>query len=294
MLAAGLGCAPPAAAADTCTPVERAELALQVEHRSPFVAMTLDGGAATFLLDTGAERTVVSTEAAHRLGLAAHYTTNSPLAGLGGAVPTGEVHPSHVTLGGTDLSGFFALVAQLVLPKLHGQPADGLLGGDVLDGFDLDIDLIDQRLFLFTPVQCAQPLLPWHRAIHATDAHISLRRRLVFDVQIDGRTLPAFIDTGAQSSFIDIAAAARLGVGEAELRKDPPVNVRGIGNAESGLRLHRFAAVMVAGVAWSGPVLVAAPLHLDDADVILGADFLETHRVWFAYQGRHLFIAAPG
>jgi hypothetical protein len=38
-------------------------------------------------------------------------------------------------------------------------------------------------------------------------------------------------------------------------------------------------------------VLVVAPLGMQDTDVILGADFLESHRVWLSYQARRVFLA---
>jgi predicted aspartyl protease len=280
-----------AAAVDACTPVGRAEIALSVERRSPFVSLLIGGGPATFLLDTGAERTILSEAAARRLGLAAHYTYSRPIMGFAGAVATGEVHPDNVVLGGIGLSGFFALVGPVALPVLRGQAADGLLGGDVLDAFDLDLDLGGERLGLYAPIDCADPVLPWGRAAHGTPAHLSIDRHLVFEVRIAGRSLPAFIDTGAQLSFIGGDAAARLGVSADALRQDPELTVHGVGNSASGLPLHRFDRLELAGVAWTGPVLVVAPLRLRDADVILGADFLETHRVWFAYHGHRLFVA---
>jgi predicted aspartyl protease len=283
------------AVAEGCTPVARAVIALSVEHHSLFVPMTINRTRATFLLDTGAESTILSADAAHRLGLAAHYTYSRAMLGFGGAVATGEVHPDSVAVGSFGMSGFFALVGAVRLPALEGQPADGLLGGDVLRGFDLDINLVGRRLGLYAPVACDDPALPWGGAAHGTPARVSLARHLVFDVQIAGQTLPAFIDTGAQASFIDAAAVARLGVGEAALRQDPAVSVRGVGgSAGNAMRQHRFDRLDVAGGAWIGPVLIVAPLRLPDADVILGADFLETHRVWFAYEGRRVFISPQG
>jgi predicted aspartyl protease len=283
-----------AVAAASCTAIGRAAIALQIERRSAFVPMTINGGPATFLLDTGAERTIVSDAAARRLGLAAHYTDNRSMMGFGGAVATGEVHPDSVKIGTLAMSGFFALVGAVTLPKLAGQPADGLLGGDVLADFDLDLAFGEGRLGLYAPTDCEDPVLPWRRPPHGTAAHASMRRHLVFDVQIAGRTLPAFIDTGAQVSFIDADAAARLGVGADALRQDPSITVHGVGSSASGLRRHRFERLEVAGVAWTEPVLVVAPLKLDDADVILGADFLESHRVWFAYHGHRLFVSTSG
>lgn len=272
----------------------QAVLPLDVARGIGFVPMTINGRKATFVLDTGAEETIVAADAARRLGLGAEYAYNHSVAGFGGTVRTGEVHPDSVTLGSLAMRGFFTRVAAVNLPALRGEPADGLLGADVLDDHDLDYDLPGRQATLYSPIACDAPRLPWGGAAHGTPAHVSLRRHLVFDVEVEGHRMPAFIDTGAQESFIDAAAAARLGVTDAALRLDPTVTVRGVGSSEAGLRQHRFARLNIAGLVWDGPVLVVAPLRLDDADVVLGADFLDSHRVWLSYRGRRVFVAAPG
>lgn len=292
LLAAFVLAAGPALAAGGCTPAARAAIPLSVERHSLFVPVTINGTPTTFLLDTGAEDTILGTEIAQRLGLATHHAYSRTMVGFGGTIATGEVHPDSVAVGSLSLSGFFAPVAEVRLPVLEGQPADGLLGADVLRDFDLDIDMVGRRLALYTPVACDDPVLPWGGAAHATPAHVSARRHLVFDVRIAGHVLPAFIDTGAQASFIDGDAAARLGINAAALRQDPAVTVHGVNSSADGMRQHRFDQLEVAGIAWAKPVLVVAPLRLDDADVILGADFLEAYRVWFAYGAGRLFVSA--
>ncbi len=279
------------AGAENCAVVVRASIPLGVEHRVAFVPMTIDGQKSAFVLDTGAERTVMTDGAAKRFGLGRHAAYGRPLSGIGGRVATAEVHLDRAMIGGLAMPGFFLLAGPLGLPALGGVPADGLLGADVLAEFDLDVDLIDRKLTLFAPLDCARPELPGWRAPQGVAARLSLNRHLVFDVTIGGQTLPAFIDTGAQLSFIDGAAARRLGLTRAGLQQDPRVTVGGLGDGENVLPMHRFAALAVAGLTWNGPVLVVAPLRMQDADVILGADFLESHRAWLSYQGRRVFLA---
>jgi predicted aspartyl protease len=279
------------ASAENCAPVARATIALGVEHRAAFVPMTVNGTKAAFLLDTGAERTVMSDVAARRFGLATHSAYGRPMSGVGGAVATAEVHLDRATLGSLSMPGFFLLAGPLAPPSLAGVPADGLLGADVLAEFDLDVDLIDRKLTLYAPLDCEHPALPGWRAPRGLPARLSLHRHLVFDVTIGGQTLPAFIDTGAQVSFIEGAAAKRLGLTWKMLEQDPRVNVAGLGPGDGALPMHRFDAVTVAGQPWTGPVLVVAPLGMQDTDVILGADFLESHRVWLSYQARRVFLA---
>ena len=38
------------------------------------------------------------------------------------------------------------------------------------------------------------------------------------------------------------------------------------------------------------PVIVVTRLGLQDADLILGADFLRSHRVWLSYGSHRVFI----
>jgi predicted aspartyl protease len=280
-----------AAAAEHCVPVRKAAIALIPGRSAPFVPLTINGDRAVLLLDTGAEQTLLSAAAAKRLGLAAHYTYPHTMQGVGGGLNVGEVRLDAITVGGLSMPGFLMPVANLTLPGVDGQPIDGLLGGDVLGDFDLDIDMSHNQVTLYQPIACDTPALPGWQHYVAVEAHRSMHRHLFFAAQLDGHALTAIIDTGAQRSAIDVAAAAQAGATEAALRQDPTVTVNGMAASVKGSHFHRFGRLEIGTLNWANPVVIVTPLHLDDADVILGADFLATHRVWLSYAAHRVFIA---
>lgn len=123
------------AAADGCKPKRQADLAVVFLHNLPLVDLTVNGAPATFLLDTGAERTLMAAAAAKRLGVDAHYEYPRNMRSLDGTVASGDAR-LRLGLGGTALSDFRVLVGSLSLPGLAGKPLDGLLGADFFSSFE--------------------------------------------------------------------------------------------------------------------------------------------------------------
>jgi predicted aspartyl protease len=196
--------------------------------------------------------------------------------------------------GALKLTGYSLLVAPITLPGSNGQPVDGLLGADLLLDFDLELDLAHHRVGFYTPVDCDSPMLPWAESYSSIVAHESLHRHLFFPVRLDGHDMAAFIDTGAGLTTIDLTAATAAGATAAALEHDRVVTVQGPAAAAAGARLHRFARLDIGGEAIAAPHAIVTRLDLDDADMVLGADFLATHRVWLSYGARRIHVAAPG
>jgi hypothetical protein len=190
-------------------PAQReAALAVTLLHGVPLIAATIDGAAATLILDTGAEETVLTAGAGARLGLNSHYEYPRNLHSLSGGIVTGEARIERLALGGATTTGFIVLVGSLSLPSPEAVQADGLLGGDFLSEFDVDLDLFDGRLELYRR-GCASARPPWLGAYTAITANRSIDDRLFFPVDLDGHELFAIIDTGAQASTIDRGGISR-------------------------------------------------------------------------------------
>jgi len=283
-----------AAAGGPCAPWPRreAELALRQIHGVPLVTAMIDGAAAMLILDTGAEETVLTTAAAARLGLRGHYEYPRNLRSVSGGVATGEARLASLAVGGAAATDFIVLVGSLSLPDAGGVQPDGLLGADFLSRFDIDLDLPDDRLALYRH-GCAPLRPPWAGAYTAVSVNRSINDRLFFPVDLDGRQLFAFIDTGAQISTIDAGAARALGLSPAALARDPIAVMRGVAPERIRARAHRFGRLRVGDETIRDPVMIVADLNLPDADIVLGLDFLRGRRVWFSYASRRIFLAPP-
>jgi hypothetical protein len=59
------------------------------------------------------------------------------------------------------------------------------------------------------------------------------------------------------------------------------------------VRLHRFDALLVGGIKTPEPTLLVAPVRVVPiVDLVLGDDWLRSHRVWLSYSTLQVFVGA--
>jgi len=278
------------AAAQDCRPARQAELAVTLMGNVPIVTVRINGGAAAFLFDTGAERTILTASAAKRLGVEPHFEYARRMRSLGGAVASGDAMLRSLDLGGMALRDVRVLVGSVSLPMAAGKPLDGLLGADFLGSFEVDLDLARRRVILYEPPPCPIGAPVWSAPYATVKANRSLHDRLFFTVSLDGHALAALIDTGAQLTVLDSDSAAALGVTGTALARDPIANLRGAAAEMVKSRAHRFAQLEIDGEALRDQVIVVTRLGLQDADLVLGSDFLRWQRVWLSYKSHLIFL----
>jgi predicted aspartyl protease len=285
---AAAGFANLAAAAD-CRPVRLVELPVTPLGNIPTVTLRVDGAPANFLFDTGAERTVLTADAAKRLRLKAHYEYARQMHSLGGAMASGDARLASLGSGGLAMTDFRVLVGPVSLPPVAGKPLDGLLGADFFTGFEIDLDLERHRIILYEPPPCPITAPDWNAPYATITANKSLHDRLFFPVVLDGRPLAALIDTGAQLTTLDAESAAAI-VGGTALARDPVTILRGAAAEMVRSRSHRFAQLKIDGEVLRDQTIAVTNLGLQDADLVLGADFLHWQRVWLSYRSHLIFL----
>lgn len=287
------GAASAVAAAEECKPKRQAEIAIAFLRNLPLVNLTVNGVPALFLLDTGAERTIMTAAAAQRIGVETHYEYPRRMRSLGGAVSSGDARLRNLRLGGMAIPEFTVLVGSVLLPGPAGKPLDGLLGADFLSSFEVDLDLAHSRLTLYDRLACALAAPPWGQPFTVIPVNRSLHEHLFFPVILDGRKFAAFIDTGAELSALDATSALAIGVTGAALDRDPVANLRGAGSEVVQSRAHRFARLEIGGETLRDRVIIVTSLRLQDADLVLGIDFLRLRRVWLSYGSHQIFLGRP-
>ncbi len=153
-----------------------------------------DSGTLRFLIDTGAQNTVLSSALAARLALPAGRRAR--LVGVAGSLDVDTVHIEELVLG---RRSYYSLLAPLLDGANIG--ADGILGLDSLQ---------DQRVLLdfkhnLIAVDDAKTL----GGNNGYDIVVTARRRsgqlIVTDAVFDGVRVAVVIDTGAQTSIGNLA-----------------------------------------------------------------------------------------
>jgi hypothetical protein len=105
--------------------------------------------------------------------------------------------------------------------------------------------------------------------------------------------LRALLDTGASASLVTAAGMFRLGLTAAILAHDPGGNGAGVGPTPVYMHLHRFGELRVGPDATRDPTLWVAPVHVVPiVDMLLGADWLRSRRVWISFATKQIFVAA--
>jgi predicted aspartyl protease len=237
------------------------------------VPASINGVAVSLLLDTGADTGLITPQAARLLHLPADPGRRSRMQGTGGDgafVPHAKL--AVLALGGLRLSGLSVPVAPLPSYPRLSPPIAGLLGGDILSAFTVDIDLALRALALEPPAPPAAGWLPAER-----DGN-----RLSIAVQLEGQGLRALLDTGARSLIVAARAAARLGITPAQLAADPGGITSGVDLRPVEFHWHRFDALRIGAEVERNVTLTVAPLD-ETADMLLGAPFFAAHRVMLSY-----------
>ena len=120
----------------------------------------------------------------------------------------------------------------------------------------------------------------------------SLGDHLFFPVQLDGRRIDTFIDTGAQLTVLATKAAAALGVTDAVLARDRVLTVHGAAAEQLSAHVHRFAQLAIGTEVIRNLEIAVTDVRLNDADLVLGIDFLRSRRMWMSYGSQQIFLSS--
>jgi hypothetical protein len=283
-----------------CRVTAQTSVPIELTNGHLLVNVQVNGTPTTFILDTGAERTLMGEDVVRQLGLPRDSWVASTVLGIGGYEERPNALPRSLQLGGVILRRHTLIgdnsvtVGPLPITAVQGRPIAGLLGRDFISPFDLDIDLPARLLTLYNVSGCSSGFLPWHGTYTAIPATTPIGAALVIPVSIDGNRLRALIDTGASSSLIAAPGMARLGLTPELLAHDPGGNGSGIGPAPVFMRLHRFETLSVGPVTMMKPTLWVSPVRIVPiVDMLLGADWLSTRRMWLSFATKQVFVAIP-
>jgi hypothetical protein len=175
-----------------------------------------------FVVDTGANRSVLATEVAAALDLP---TAGQALVhGIAGVMPSRTVQVRALTVGGL-------LSRRVRMPVLDGRflGADGLLGVDVLAHRRALLNFKDQSFSLFAgaePVAVARTAGDRRAQAEAQDVVVVPARHrfgqlTIVDAEIGGVKLTAFLDSGAENTVGNMALHNALR-GPGLLNERPP------------------------------------------------------------------------
>jgi len=276
----------------TCPLIRLAEMPLEISGNLLFVKATVGDAPVTLLVDSGAERTLLTETAVQDLGLPRDYQHATRTFGIGSPTAAWDAKlPNGILLGSTRFPVDSVTVGRFAIKQSSGGTAHGLLGADVLLAFDIDLDLQAQRMTWYRARrECPDAAPPWKEPYVAVKGITTKRDRLLVPFELDGVAGMAVLDTGAQLSSISLRMAERTGVTPAQLAEDRQVLARGAAPDHVPVRLHRFSTFQVGGAMLRSPLLPVVPMSTGMGDALVGADFLRGRRVWLSFSTQRVLL----
>jgi predicted aspartyl protease len=170
---------------------------LDASRRMSVKVMVGGKGPFSFLVDTGAERTVIARELAERLGLAEGAKLR--LATIGGSATVPSYRIAALQMAKLHL-------ASVEAPAFFGRHigAAGLIGVDMLEERRVLIDFRKESMQILETRRRAQPIIRDDDAIVVT-ARNSAGRLILSDARLNGKRIDVIVDTGAQTSVGNMA-----------------------------------------------------------------------------------------
>ena len=112
-----------------------------------FTQARIDGQPITLLVDTGAERTLLTEATVERLHLPRDLQHATRTFGIGSPTATWDAKLANgIVLGATHFPVDSVTVGRFTIHEVAGGSADGLLGADIMLAFDIDLDLPARRI----------------------------------------------------------------------------------------------------------------------------------------------------
>ncbi len=258
-----------------------------------FVPVHINGQPARLLLDTGADRSMVTEAAAERLGLERDPRKLTRLEGVGGTTTNWEVKTDTLLFGNAKVRDLDLTVGRFSQDVIDGVVLDGLMGVDILAAFDVEIDPVRGQATLYRARPCADVLPPWKGPYMTVSSTGPLRGRILVPITLDGVNDMAILDTGAQVSSVSERLALRTGITEQQLASDPTGRSNGASAYTVTTRAHRFRSLQIGDILINNPMLAVLQLPESRAGALLGANYLRGRRLWLSFASRRFFLADP-
>lgn len=316
LLACGALAAPAVVSGGSCKIAKLIALPITTTALRPMTAVQINGTSVSLLVDSGAGFSMMTAASAAQLHLTT-FPLDRPfeMKGVvaGGSRANATIVQS-LTVGGLSLHR----VEFVVGGSEVGSGTAGLLGQNVLHLGDVEYDLAGGMVRLMESSDCGNAVLAYWATGTSTPYSVitmqgaegwdgeTLGTRLGRAKQIylhtigtafvNGASIRVMFDSGAPYSILTLKAAARAGIKP----EDPGVVragvIHGIGSGTAQTYLAPVSSFKIGDEEIRNTRLRLGDIDLSGshADMLLGADFFLSHRIYVANAERKLFFTYNG
>jgi hypothetical protein len=255
---------------------------------APTIEGSINGSPTRVLINLSSYSTHIEASALERLGIP-YRNTFTDVSGVGGQAPVYQARVKELKAGPARGKGEYTV--------MDTESADyGFsVGADFLLRMDLEISLADKYIKFFSPQNCEGVHIGYWdaNAISIPFSSVAEDLRPRFKVKVNGHEVSAILSPSTARSVIDSRIAKKIGLTPDSSKMVDAGIARGLGASTlkywrgtiDKLEIGNEAIANVQlGMLDTGPV----------EQVILGADFMRTHRILISMEQKRIYLSYLG
>ena len=270
------------------------EIPVTMTNQRPLVAAKVNGRDAVFIADSGAFFSQMSPAKAKELGLKpGPAPIGLTIEGVGGVEQKiGFVTTKSFSIAGQNVAGAF-----IVGGGEPGEDTAGVIGQNILGYADVEYDLAHGVIRLMRPHDCVTHALAYWTPgpNYSTVGIMAVSGRKTYgSAYVNGARMRVLFDTGAAVSVLTLAAAKSAGLDPHGAGVIPAGVVEGFGRRQVATWIAPVTSFKIGDEDIHNTRLRFADMDSQEYDILLGADFFLSHRVYVANDQAKLYFTYNG
>jgi tetratricopeptide (TPR) repeat protein/predicted aspartyl protease len=289
---------PPAGAWAVCNLGKLAELPVTMNDLQPLITAQINGEDARFIADSGAFYSMITEPSAAQFKL---KLTAAPFGLFIGGIG-GHVDPSLATVKVFTIAGYQVHNVQFLVggSTVGGQENVGVLGQNFFRIGDVEYDLAKGAIRLMHAEGCRHAFLGYW--VKPSDPYSVMDIEFATPASphttgtalINGARIRVMFDSGSGTSMLSLRAAERAGVKPDSEGVTDAGYSRGIGRGSVKNYFGRFASFKIGDEEIRNIRLRFGDFGVDSTDMLIGADFFLSHRIYVASSQHKLYFTYNG
>ena len=281
------------------------ELSVSADGPDVTTDAEIDGKPVRLTIDTGADASMLFRDSAAKLGLKFRSLDNGMSYGVGGVTRLYSARVKTLRVGSMEEHD-----SDLIATGHSMGTSQGALGERFLTQADVEFDLPHGKIRFCKPHGCAgDQVVYWGDAYAVAPLEPTPHYQLLVKVSVNGRPLTAQLDTGAAVSVLTPQASARVGVSKALAVRAGKLEGSGHEKITAyvdvfdsfgfGDEVIQHAKLWIADLFYAdvetGTATTSIPKRAtDEPDMLLGADFFKSHRVYVSQEQKKVYVSYAG
>jgi hypothetical protein len=263
----------------------------------PIIGINVNGLEMPFLLDTGANMSLMTPTAAVNAGLT---VDNGEIMQMQGIIPN-QNNPWNydgnfrsLSIGNVAMGPGHIHIADLQNPSLANHIA-GILGADILSTHDLDLDIPNETATIVSIQGCAGDFVPWSTP-HDVVANAWINpaeNELGISSSLNGTPIQTLLDTGASRSMITLTAAITAGQPPATLSQPNNTIVYDATGNRIDTKISTLNNLTIGDETFQNVNTEICDCSIPGAELQLGEDYIARRHLWLSYGTGQIFIMRP-